>query len=401
MSRRSPGSSAGSWSGPRSRRSKGRTTGGWTGLSERFTTLAGSAVPAAHPKTKVLGKEHRPSLALAWEWLLPEGIDEAEARRLNREQGARMVREAWPNIPSRALRNRTPLQAAAAGDAVAPLRAAVSILEASREDWAATFDFAALRERLKVGTEPAVDPASADLATLHAHRLAYVTTEPIADDALVVLYRRARQFGVVKAWERAAALLAERPQVREAAKVSLVALYSDLASFALARQGLDAALAWVDGGRAADAPATRPANAPLWDMLAVRLKMSADERPETWVPDLAVVLDRYAKDEAATQTVLLLLIEMGLVEVVPNPERRGEHFLDSRGLSELLSRYGPRVTTASGRLGVSAAKPEIWTPGAAAGGGGAGGVWTPGSGSAAPGAGPPGDAGKKLIIPGR
>ena len=93
---------------------------------------------------------------------------------------------------------------------------------------------------------------------------------------------------------------------------------------------------------------------------------------------------------------MMNLIDMGLLEMVPNPDRPSEIMLDSRPLQALLAEYGPRVTTASGRLGVSATKPEIWTPRATAGGSG-GGIWTPGSPRRKRSAG----GGKELIIPGR
>jgi hypothetical protein len=53
--------------------------------------------------------------------------------------------------------------------------------------------------------------------------------------------------------------------------------------------------------------------------------------------------------------------------------------LDTRVLEHYLSQYGPRVTTASGELGVAASRGEIWTPESAAGGGGGAPIWTPGS----------------------
>jgi hypothetical protein len=68
--------------------------------------------------------------------------------------------------------------------------------------------------------------------------------------------------------------------------------------------------------------------------------------------------------------------------------------IDSRPLQIVLERYGPRVTTASGDLGVSATSGGIWTPGGSSGGGG--GLWTPGSGPA-----PGGGDKPRLIIPGR
>ncbi len=130
-------------------------------------------------------------------------------------------------------------------------------------------------------------------------------------------------------------------------------------------------------------------------MIEVRLK-ARSERPEVWVPELAIVLERYGQDPNANQVILMNLVELGLVRISPNPDNPEDILLDSRPLQAVLAEYGPRVTTASGRLGVSATKPDLWTPGGPASGSG-GGLWTPGSGT---GNQPPGEK-PKLIIPGR
>jgi hypothetical protein len=114
------------------------------------------------------------------------------------------------------------------------------------------------------------------------------------------------------------------------------------------------------------------------------------------VPELAAVLERYGENSEASTLILATLVDLGLIRMAPDPDQRGEVLLDSRPLQAMLARYGPRVTTASGRLGVSATKPEIWTPGAASGGGSPG-IWTPGAGSSTP----PQTGGGKLIVPGR
>jgi len=90
-------------------------------------------------------------------------------------------------------------------------------------------------------------------------------------------------------------------------------------------------------------------------------------------------------------------MDMGLVQMTPSPDRPGDFLVDTRALQALIAEYGPRITTASGQLGVSAAKGALWTPGASSEGPG-GGLWTPGSGSPAAPAGPDKP---RLIIPGR
>ena len=108
-------------------------------------------------------------------------------------------------------------------------------------------------------------------------------------------------------------------------------------------------------------------------------------------------MERYREDRDASSTLLSVLVQMRLVQAVPSPDRPGEMYLDTRTLQAVLAKYGPRITTASGELGVSATKPNIWTPGSEAGKPQAGGLWTPG---AAQPAAPAGEK-PKIIITGR
>ncbi len=111
-----------------------------------------------------------------------------------------------------------------------------------------------------------------------------------------------------------------------------------------------------------------------------------------WVPELAGILERYEGNEQASRIVTTRLIDMGLVRLFTQPDRPGELMLDSRVLQQVLSLYGPKVTTSSGYLGVSATRGEIWTPQSSAQGSP---VWTPGSGRGAAKSGE-----KRLILPG-
>jgi hypothetical protein len=368
------------------------------GLIERFTTLADETIPPAHPKTKSLGKITRTALAMSWDWLLPAGIEDTEIQRLTREEGVRLVREVWPHTPMPYLRGRTPLQAAAAGDAAVPLRAAVLQLEQSRETWRGIIDFDAYRAMLKIQPEPPIDPETVEIERLHLARLALIPTDRLSDEKLVALYRRARAFSLVPMIEQAARALTARPAAWEPAQLEPVTLYSDLATIASSQDRKTEAFDWIRRGRQAEPTSSRARNAALWDMLEIRIKAQS-ESPEVWVPDLAVVMDRYLDDQGANQAIMLNLLEMGLLRMVANPDDPEQIMIDSQVLQALMSRYGPRVTTASGELGVSATRGPLWTPGSGSPGtaGGGSGLWTPGSD--APGA-SSGDK-PKLIIRGR
>ena len=357
-------------------------------LSERFTTLAGASLPPAHPKTKVLSRVARSTVALIWEWLLPDDLSPADELRLKREQRARMIGDVWPKTPQYYLGNRTPEQAAKDGDAEVPLRAALIQLEAWSGPGGDGFDAAAMRARLNVPPEPVPDPETVEPRRMQLGRLTLVPIERLSDEKLVDVYRRARSAALLPVQARAATALTERPEALAAVEGGSMPVYTDLATLAAREGDFAAASEWVRRGRQADSPADRAANTPQWDMLDVRLRALVDP-PETWVPELAAVLERYRPNAEASQTLVLNLMEMGLIEFVPNPDVPGDMMIDSRVFQALLAQYGPRVTTASGQLGVSAAKPEIWTPGGT--GGGSGGIWTPGSAQ-------PSEPGKKLII---
>jgi hypothetical protein len=266
----------------------------------------------------------------------------------------------------------------------------VFLLAHSREPWRQSFDFDGLRRQLNIPPEPAIDPETVDVATLHLARLALVPADRLSDEKLAILYGRARTAALTDAVEASARALVARPEALERLEIDSMALYRDLALIAASRGDHAAAADWVRRGRQADPPAERVRHAPHWDMLELRFRAQT-ESPKLWVPELAVILERYDQNSDASQVVTMSLIDMGLMEMVSSPDRPGEVFLDSRLLQALLAEFGPRVTTASGRLGVSASRPEIWTPGSATGS--SGGLWTPGSTSQ-----PVGSSGEKKII---
>ena len=171
-------------------------------------------------------------------------------------------------------------------------------------------------------------------------------------------------------------------------------VFAHLASFEMARGRRDEALACLERGRSTDPAAVREANAVRWDTLELRLR-SRVEHPSSWVPFLATLLDRYGAEGPYGQTLMMTLMNMGLIQALPHPDRPDDFVLDTRPLQMAMEQYGPKITTAEGKLGVSVTGGKVWTPGSEAGS--SGGVWTPGQS----GGNPPGESKSKLIIPGR
>jgi tetratricopeptide (TPR) repeat protein len=360
-------------------------------LIDRFAAVAGSNIPPAHPRTKIIGKDQRHLMALSWRWQVPEGVPEHEAERLNSEQIAHIVREVWPETPHPALLWRTPVQAAKAGDWRTALRAAVLQFETADEAWIELVDWKQFRTKLNLELEPAIEADQVNIEELSLARLSLLPIETLDDDRVLAVYRRAREWGVRSVANRSAQVIDGRPSLLVKGEIETVNLYGELALEAAGRHDRALATRWLERGRDCEAPLKRSANVIAWEMIALQIQMMLDS-PDVWVKSLAVILERYRGNQEATSAVFMRLINLGLVQVVPDANRPDQVALDTRTLEYYLDQYGPRVTTAAGELGVAARQDEIWTPDSGRGGGGSP-IWTPGS-AATPAAG----GGKSKII---
>jgi tetratricopeptide (TPR) repeat protein len=359
-------------------------------LIDRFTAAARATIPPAHPRTKVIEKVSRHILALSWQWSLPEGLSEEDADRLNREQRAHVLGEVWPETPNPALRRRTPLQAARAGDAETALRAAIRLLESADDETGGLLDWDQLRARLGIKPEPAVDPHELDLDRLHLSRWRLIPAAELDDDRLVELYLRSRAWGLAKVADAAAHIIAERPSLPSRSGIDPLTLYGGLAIGAAQRGDRAGAREWIRRGRQAESLRATP-RALEWELAELQISAMLDD-PEVWVPSIVVLLERYRGNQDATSAVLYRLMQMGLVQAVVDPNHPGQVQLDMTILDRLIAEYGPRVTTAAGAAG----RGEIWTPDSARGGAA---IWTPGSDSATATA--PGQERSRLILPGQ
>ncbi len=346
----------------------------------------------------MIDHESRQQLALSWRSHMPAGLSKQDAERLAREQVAFLITEVWPTTPHHALKGRTPLQTAKAGDSETALRAAVRILELSETGRNDDAVWNRLREKLPLRPEPMIDPDRTDIEQVHLSRLSLIPLERLEDDELLTLYERCRTWHVAGVMNRVARfVIAERPSLLEEINASTTTIYGDLALEAASDGDRALAESWLNRGRDSDPPDRRAANAIAWDLLGIHLQMIFDE-PAVWVPNLAVVIERGRGSQEATGLIFTRLIELGLVKLVPDPYHHDQMAVNTRLLEHYLNHYGPRVTTPTGELGVAASRGAIWTPGSAAAGGGGGGkgsIWTPGTSP------PPSGEKRKMIIPGQ
>jgi tetratricopeptide (TPR) repeat protein len=363
-------------------------------LTVTLRDLAGSAIPPAHPKTKEVGKVSRSALKVQGDWWYPRDLAPAELDRLEREARNYALTTLWPETPAPELNGRSPVDAAKEPALRLSLRAALARIEQDQGFLREEFDFPALRSRLGLDAEPPIRGESIDIAAILPSRLHLCVAEELSDEPLTALYRQGLRFQLESAVVNAARAIIARPDGPVRLNIGYYPVYHTLAQSAIRRGARDEAIEWVRRGSEAD-PDGRGANAVRWQLLEVRIVAQIDH-PELWVPNLAMILDRYKDDADAAEFVLSGLVELGLVRVSTHPDDPKQMLVDSRLLQAVLAEYGPKITTATGELGVSAAKGGIWTPGSDAGTSSGGGIWTPGGGpSSAPGDKP------KLIIPGR
>jgi len=370
-------------------------------ITEQFRDVAAAAIVPAHPRTKLIGKQPKQDILRQTRWVLPEGMTPEQSAEFRASVFAKNLADIWPQQAQTYLDGKSPTQAAAAGHFAVPLRAAFQRMGWDRATDAETQAIAAMRQRLGVNAEPA--PSADAIETLHPSRLGLVDVKQLDVKQLQLLFQKALSFLDVAAMEKSGQDWVSRPIENEEEGKSRIRVYMELGAIATGRNDLPKALELYAQGRKADTYTSPDVAEVRWSLAEIRSK-SRLLKPEQWVPELAVLMDRKrpGRDaEAVTQTLVMGLVEMGLIRVVRDPQQPTQAALDTRILEALLAQFGPKITTASGELGVSAAKPQIWTPGQPGGGPAQGGgkIWTPGTGGQPPKAG--GDTGSKLIVPGR
>ncbi len=162
-----------------------------------------------------------------------------------------------------------------------------------------------------------------------------------------------------------------------------------------ARADRAAAAEWIRKARESDAALGAGGNRPVWEVAEWELSLDFDP-PAVWVPPLADMLKKYAGHQETLQTLIRILLRLGLVRPVQDPSKPSEVLMDWRPLEYLMVQYGRRQPGAldltpvtadqSGKIwtpdaGGPAAAPPVWSPGQAqpAAIGEKPKLWTPGS----------------------
>lgn len=370
--------------------------------TEIFRETAGSAIVPAHPRTKHLGKVPRQDPMETFRWYLPEETTPEARKDFYDRRFVQDIETVWPVTPQKALGRRTPEKAAADGNARVPLRAALMRLADSPHGSKAAEALARLRQRLNLPEEPA--PSADAIESLPIPRLPLLELDGLPLDRLSAAFERATRYFVPSVIRKAGDQWLSRPVGDKSDAEARLKVYQELAMVAIAQGDLPRALDLIARGHAEDKIHTAEMREAIWGLAAIRAKAALLD-PSEWVPDLAVLLDRKRSDskteDEVSQLVVLRLMELGLIRLVPHPDRPEQAMMDTRVLEFLLQKYGPKITTATGELGVSVSKSQIWTPGGSAAAPGQGGkIWTPGQSPASPSSSPQNPA-PKLIVPGQ
>jgi hypothetical protein len=369
--------------------------------TEIFRETAGSAIVPAHPRTKHLGKVPRQDPMETFRWYLPEETSPEARKDFFDRRFVQDLETVWPVTPQKALGRRTPEKAAADGNARVPLRAALMRLTESPHGSKAEAAIASLRHKLNLPQEPA--PSADAIEQVPIPRLPQLDLNGLPVDRLAAAFERATRYFVPSVIRKAGDEWLSRPVGDSADAEARLKVYQELAMEAIAHGDLPRALDLIARGHAEDKSHTAEMREAIWGLAAIRCKAALLD-PAEWVPDLAVLLDRKRGDskteDEVSQLVVVRLMELGLIRLVPHPDRPEQAMMDTRVLEFLLQKYGPKITTATGELGVSVSKSQIWTPGSAGGGSGQGGkIWTPGQ-SATPPASSAQEPAPKLFVPG-
>ena len=364
------------------------------GLGDRFREIAVPAIPPAHPKMKVVERASRSALALQPEYAFPENLPRDAQARIGRQERERIIFQVWPKTPMPYLGGKTPEQAAKAGGLEIPLRAAVCQFESTNSFLEPPLDFPALRARLKIVPEPEIDPEIVDIDRLHLSRLWRVAGREARRPEVADPIRPAHEALLPQALRNAVRAIVDRPSMLERPEIDRFSIFSDLANLATSHDNRPRRSTGSPRGERPNPRRSRagtPRDGTCWRSASGRGPRRRSRGCRTWRSCWSVtsrIASRASRSWATCST--WVWCRSSRTRTTPT-----DMMLDSRRLQAVLMEYGPKVTTASGGLGVSAAKGEIWTPSGPAGGGSGGGLWTPGGAAA------PGGEKAKLIIPGR
>ena len=195
------------------------------------------------------------------------------------------------------------------------------------------------------------------------------------DDRLVELYRRARQWGLLRRRQRGRRAPSPIGPRSPEAGIHPVTLYGGLAVHAAQRNDRAEASEWIRRGRQAESLRATPRTL-VWELADLQVS-TLSTGPRSGSPPSPSCSSAITATRTPPTPCSTAWWRWGWSGPWSIPKRPDQVLLDMGILDQLIAQYGPRVTTAAGDRGAAAER--IWTPDSARGGAA---IWTPGSDAA-------------------
>lgn len=364
-------------------------------FADLLRDTAATAIVPAHPRTKHAGKIPKKDVLDHPAWFLPDALPREIYVQLKTEYTKKLFSEILPTKPLACLGGMT-VEQAASGQVSSKIaaRAMFRRVEVNSESPEETEVIEKYREKFNLPKESV--PNIRPVTDIHVTRLKYLDLTQLSLPELENVARTAMNHALSDVHESAAREIITRTPQSDQEKVYVKMGYNELSMLLATNTKFDEAMALLKKGQDADPDGQTKQGRVDWELATLRVAVLGLP-PEEWVPVLAALLEQYGNDQESGFKIFQTLLRIGLVRRVPDPENPGKSTLDASLLDYMLEKFAPRHRTIKADLGVSAGKPQIWTPGSDQKQGGSS-VWTPGRGNSDKGQ---SGSGSKLIIPGR
>jgi hypothetical protein len=301
---------------------------------------------------EVTGKTTASQEALSWRWHFPRDTPPSRRRELLTEERTRAILERWPDVARAALGGKSPRDAASDPKFRIPLAAAVLILEQGDSNFAHADAVSRLRQSLELPLPEKIMPGDVAVASLPLVRVARLELVDIADDDLVLLYRRATVANGGGAIAVLATEVVRRPSLAD--KIPFNEAYQQLIAV---EPDPDRALELLQQARVR-AEQVGETVAP-WDIAELELQL-AEGNIDGVKKILGEIDQRHGKNAEVSAAVYQLLYEAGVLQ----PEDVAPMSPATQASTEMAEMAdGPaRIWTPGDDAPATDKKSKIWTP---------------------------------------
>ncbi|MDG2388035.1 MAG: tetratricopeptide repeat protein [Planctomycetaceae bacterium] len=246
--------------------------------------------------------------ALFWRWHNPPDTPVVVRRQLEQRQWDHLVNEVWPSTKQQGLGDKTPQEAATAGDQQIPLLASAYVFDAycSRNQF--VLDFTSLCGSLKLDVPETI---SVDEETPIAHftslQLKRIDVKSLADDQLIYVTNRAMMLHHGAFLYEVLQEILERPECGK--RVDLSQVYLALVDLSVQKYDRELAFSWLEKGLEWSKDQQNSFELELqWKMRALTLRVEDPQDPEL-IPVFEELWDKYGKKLPELRHHLSMLAE--------------------------------------------------------------------------------------------